>query len=197
MVVLSFQSTAHTPSATQEPDCNLRTIKAILDLPEDQIDLARAKVAIYHMVHPDTDTKSLLKRLDVVYAKIRARLPANASSSSTSAAILKYAYDASQGPIFSPLRPWYPRDHAVALILNEKLGYLSNSFGWNPKNKKEIVAVFAVDLLESYRSKGMTDEFNALAELTWKYNIPPPPFHTRPEPRRIVSFDELRIEDAI
>ncbi|WP_051711364.1 transglutaminase family protein [Andreprevotia chitinilytica] len=61
-------------------DANLRTIRAILEAPDDKIDLARAKLAIDHMIDPETDQAAVRKQIDNMAAEIKASFPQGASS---------------------------------------------------------------------------------------------------------------------
>lgn len=78
----------------QAPDFadNLKRIRAILDLPEEQIDLARVNLTIDKMIDPDIDIKSNLKKLDVMVAEIRRKLPARPSSLDKVKALREYLY---------------------------------------------------------------------------------------------------------
>ncbi|MBB4131841.1 hypothetical protein [Xanthomonas sp. 3075] len=51
-------------NVSQAPDSNIATLRKLLDQPEEQIDLARAKVTIDHMVDPKIDANGMLRQLD-------------------------------------------------------------------------------------------------------------------------------------
>lgn len=51
---------------TQAQNSNIRTLQAILELPEHRIDVALAKLTIDHMIDPGIDIDTNLHRLDVI-----------------------------------------------------------------------------------------------------------------------------------
>jgi regulator of sirC expression with transglutaminase-like and TPR domain len=65
-------------SVTADP--NFQTIKAILELPEQRIDLARVKLTIDKMIDPGVDIEKDTKQLDEMAAEIKAKLPFAADS---------------------------------------------------------------------------------------------------------------------
>lgn len=66
--------------ATQARDTNVATLRKLLDQPEGQIDLARAKVTIDRMVDPTVDVDGTLRQVDQWAAKIRYRFPPGAAN---------------------------------------------------------------------------------------------------------------------
>ncbi len=78
----------------QVPDQNLRTIRAILELPDQRIDLARAKLTIDHMIDPGIDIANGLKQLDGMERTIQSRLPAMATSRDKLDTLRGYLYQA-------------------------------------------------------------------------------------------------------
>lgn len=58
----------------------LPAVRAILDLPEEQIDLAKAKVTIDQMIDPSIDIAKTLTELDEMAERTRARFHPNAST---------------------------------------------------------------------------------------------------------------------
>ncbi len=71
---------AQAQRTTQAFETNVHTIRAILELPDKEIDLAKAKLTIDYMIDPKIDIANNLKHLDVMVAEIKARLPSDASS---------------------------------------------------------------------------------------------------------------------
>ncbi|WP_240792499.1 transglutaminase-like domain-containing protein [Pseudoxanthomonas sp. X-1] len=71
-----------SPSATTSDasDASIAALEQLLSQPEGQIDLARAKVTIDHMVDPKVDVEATLRQVDQWAAKTRARFPAGASN---------------------------------------------------------------------------------------------------------------------
>ncbi|MFC3656870.1 transglutaminase-like domain-containing protein [Xanthomonas hyacinthi] len=71
---------AATKSAGTAAAANIKTLRQLLGQREGQIDLARAKVTIDHMVDPKVDVEGTLRQLDTLAAKVRARFPPGASN---------------------------------------------------------------------------------------------------------------------
>lgn len=76
---MSVMSSVSAQNSMQALNPNLGTIRAFMEKPDDQIDLAKAKLIIDRMIDPNIDTESNLNRLDAMAQKIRAMLPADAS----------------------------------------------------------------------------------------------------------------------
>lgn len=76
----------------QLTEANLQAIRQILVLPEKEIDLARAKVSIDHMIDSSVDVGGTLKQIDAMAADIKARVPANASSRDKLEVLSSYIY---------------------------------------------------------------------------------------------------------
>lgn len=66
--------------AAQADATSTVALRRLLDQPEGQIDLARAKVAIDRMVDPAMDAEATLRQVDQWAARARARFPAGASN---------------------------------------------------------------------------------------------------------------------
>ncbi|PHV09725.1 hypothetical protein CSQ89_20120 [Chitinimonas sp. BJB300] len=81
------------PSASKVEE-NYKTIGAMLALPESQIDLAKVKLTIDHMIDPSVDVNAYLKQLDTMAAEVRTRFPANPSSRDKLEALRTYLYQA-------------------------------------------------------------------------------------------------------
>ncbi len=101
-----------------DADANLRTIQAILQTPEADIDLAKAEVSIEHMIDPTVDVARTLAQLDAMATGIKSMLPIGASSRLTMDALRYHLYRPS---------PWNN---------NRPYSYdLSDPFGANVHNK--------------------------------------------------------------
>lgn len=61
-------------------DANFNTIRAILELPEQKIDLAKAKLAIDRMVDPSIDTGRTQKQIDELAKALKAKVGTSTSS---------------------------------------------------------------------------------------------------------------------
>jgi len=66
--------TKHTSEA------NLKAIRKILELPDEQIDLGKVKLTIDRMIDPRIDIASNIKKLDAMASEVKVRIPANAFS---------------------------------------------------------------------------------------------------------------------
>jgi len=73
---------------------DLTRIRAILKLPDNQIDIGRTKLTIDKTIDPTIDIKANLKKIDSMVAKIQAGLPADASNSDKLQALRTYLYSA-------------------------------------------------------------------------------------------------------
>lgn len=65
---------------TPQPDHDTAVMRALLWQQDDRIDLAKAKVAIDHLVDPTEDQATTLKAVDQWTDRVRARIPAGAST---------------------------------------------------------------------------------------------------------------------
>ena len=65
---------------TPEPDKGVEVMRSILRQPEDRIDLARAKIAIDHLVDPSVDEVATFKAVDQWVDRVRSRIPAGATT---------------------------------------------------------------------------------------------------------------------
>lgn len=108
---------ASTALAQHSIDANLKIIQAILDTPEEQIDLARAKLTIDRMIDPSINVEGTLKKLDVMASKLKAKLPAKASSQDRLEALRTYIYQAG---------PWN-NNHPFSYDLSDPLGQKLNN----------------------------------------------------------------------
>lgn len=96
---------------------NLAILRRLLNEPEGQVDLSRAKVTIDHMVDPKVDVEGTLGLLDQWAAKIRARFPPGASNKAKINLLVSTLYESG---------PW--NDH-------RPFGYdFSDPYGRDPNN---------------------------------------------------------------
>jgi hypothetical protein len=65
------EAACHFSGGTQAHHPIIQTLRAILELPEDQIDLAKAKLTIDHMIDPAIDVDAWLRQLDGMADEIR------------------------------------------------------------------------------------------------------------------------------
>lgn len=86
---------ASTPpgTITPEPDGAVAAFRTLLWQQDDRIDLAKAKVAIDHLVDPTEDQDAALKAIDLWVARVRARIPAGASTWTKVMAIYSTIYE--------------------------------------------------------------------------------------------------------
>lgn len=105
-------------SANNVGDPDLQAIRAILEKPNNQIDLARAKLTIDRMIDPAINIERNLKRLDEMVNKIQTMLPPNPTSLQKMETLIRYLYSAG---------PWNN---------NQPFKYdLNDPFGQNIRNK--------------------------------------------------------------
>ncbi|GKS96690.1 transglutaminase family protein [Acidovorax sp. SUPP2825] len=76
---LALVSMAHAQRLSQPPDENRQIIQKMLEAPEADIDLSRAKLVIDRMMDPSVDVDATLERLDEMARGIRKTLPTGAS----------------------------------------------------------------------------------------------------------------------
>ena len=104
LAVATVMSFARAQGTTQAPDSDFQTIRAILEQPDDQIDLARAKLTLDHMIDPGIDIEGNLKQLDGMVKQIKTMLPPNASSLQKMETLIQYLYKANQWNGNQPFR---------------------------------------------------------------------------------------------
>lgn len=63
-----------------EPDADMQVLRAILWQQDDRIDLAKAEIAIDRLVDPRVDEAATLKAVDTWVERVRARIPAGATT---------------------------------------------------------------------------------------------------------------------
>lgn len=94
-IALICVTSAHAQRATAPaPDyvTNLKQILALLELPDNRIDLAHAELSIDQMIDPSIDIDATLKKLDAMAAEIKRKLPPRPSSVDKVQALREYLY---------------------------------------------------------------------------------------------------------
>lgn len=90
MLFCSPFARAQVPSAEADPA--LQKVQHLLAIPEDQLDLGKAKLAIDQLMDPKIDLAGALRQLDAMAAQARALAPPNASKRDTVVALQTYLY---------------------------------------------------------------------------------------------------------
>ena len=118
---------AQHPSQALAP--KLKILKAILELPDEQIDLASVKLTIDHMIDPTIDVANSLNQLDAMAAAIKFGFPATASGFNRLLALQRYVYQAGYWNSNKPFR--YDLDDPFGHNIRNKLlpTYLSTRKG--------------------------------------------------------------------
>jgi regulator of sirC expression with transglutaminase-like and TPR domain len=83
------------PSTTRAPptsDPNLAVVQSLLEQPEDQIDLTRAKLTIDRMVNSSVDVEKAVTAIDAMASEVRQMLPPGASSWDKMMTLRQYLY---------------------------------------------------------------------------------------------------------
>jgi regulator of sirC expression with transglutaminase-like and TPR domain len=104
-------STAHAGSFTR--------LEWILNAPEANIDLAKAKLTIDHMIDPNVDEAATGKVLDAMATAIKASLPPNASKQNTLIGLRRYLYLAGEWNNFKPFS--YDLDDPLGANIQNKV----------------------------------------------------------------------------
>lgn len=105
-------SPLYAQEISQGPHPDLQTIRAILEAPNNNIDLARAKLTIDRIIDPSVDIEKNLKKLDAMVKNINAMAPANATSLQKMETLVQYLYKAG---------PWNG-SHPYQYDLNDPFG---------------------------------------------------------------------------
>jgi len=74
------QVCARAHARATNPDPVLQTIVGLLETPDADLDLAKAKVTVDHLVDPTVDVNGTLRQLDALAAAVRVRVPPGASN---------------------------------------------------------------------------------------------------------------------
>jgi regulator of sirC expression with transglutaminase-like and TPR domain len=120
-------SAARARSAASTED--LVTVRELLDVPAEQIDLARAKLTIDKMVDPTIDVEAALAKIDDIAFAIRSHLPPGATELQKVAAIRRHLHTPGAWNQYLPFR--YDRDNPFGThFQNERLSsYLETRIG--------------------------------------------------------------------
>lgn len=76
-----------------QPDANVQVLRSLLWQPDDRIDLAKAEVAIDHLIDPSVDEAATLKEVDTWVDRVRAHIPASASTWAKVMAVYSTIYE--------------------------------------------------------------------------------------------------------
>lgn len=79
-------------TASAVPKTDLDVVRALLDTPEEQIDLAAAKVTIDRLIDPAMNADAVRRQLDAMASDVRLSLPIGASSRDRVEALRRYVY---------------------------------------------------------------------------------------------------------
>lgn len=69
-----------SPTPQTSPSSQLAPLRTLLQTPDSQIDLAKAKLTIDRLIDPKIDTAATLRQLDTLATRIKARFPAGANN---------------------------------------------------------------------------------------------------------------------
>lgn len=86
-------SGSHAQRTSDSAPAQLAVLRAFLDLPESQIDLAKLKVTVDKMIDPSTDERATLKRLDDIASRVRSMVSVAASSRQKFEALRSFLYE--------------------------------------------------------------------------------------------------------
>jgi regulator of sirC expression with transglutaminase-like and TPR domain len=128
-VAIAMTGVAQAQSTARSSDPNLAAVRKILQTPEADIDLAKTKLTIDHMMDPSIDVAATLSQLDGMAHGIKLALPMGASSRLTMDALRFHLY---QPNPWNGNRPFqYDLDDPFGTRLRNKLlpTYLANRKG--------------------------------------------------------------------
>jgi regulator of sirC expression with transglutaminase-like and TPR domain len=116
---MSVGSTARAGSPGNELELELKSIDALLATPEQDVDLARAKLTIDRLIDPSIDVETTVAQLHALAQAVVARLPAGASRSDQHALLLSTLYE--PGP-WNDHRPFsYDLENPLGTDIQAKL----------------------------------------------------------------------------
>lgn len=91
-VVLTCRPAYSQQHTSKSYESNLKNVRALIEQPESQMDLAQVKVKVDHMIDPATDDAAVLGQLDAMVSEIRASLSPYASNLEKFKALRDYLY---------------------------------------------------------------------------------------------------------
>lgn len=115
-----------TPPSTESP---IQTVRAVLATPENEVDLARAKLLLDHAVFPSTDIEGSLLQISAITATIENMVGRDATPVQKLAAVRRYLYVAGPWNQTHPYR--YDLADPLGTKIPEKLlaNYLKTRIG--------------------------------------------------------------------
>ncbi len=106
-------------AAESNPAADLQSLRLLLDVPDAEVDLAQAKIAIDRVIDPAIDAQATFRQIDDWVARTRARFPSGASNRAKLDLLLSSLYEPG---------PW--NDH-------RPFGYdLDDPMGHDPRTKQ-------------------------------------------------------------
>src|SRR4051794_16639001 len=77
LVLIALHAHAQRPPAAPY-ESDLRTLRALLQQPESQVDLSTVKLTVDRMIDPSIDVAAIAKRIDELASDVRATIPVSA-----------------------------------------------------------------------------------------------------------------------
>jgi len=104
-----------------EKDGNLALIQAMLNQPDESIDLAKVEVIVEHMIDPDVNQAETLRQLDTLAATARARFPQGDATDTEEKGLILISTMKDPGP-WNDNRPFrYDLDNPLGTNVTDKL----------------------------------------------------------------------------
>lgn len=100
-------------------EAHLRRLQALIDQPEAQIDLLRAKLSIDQMIDPSIDIETQVARIEAMATALRQQIPLMASSRVKLDALRRFIYQAGPWNGYQAFR--YDLDDPLGRIVKNKL----------------------------------------------------------------------------
>ncbi len=97
----------------------IERLKALLALPEDQINVAEVKLNIDQIVKPSIDIEASLNKIDDMVTEIKSMLPESPTASETLLALKRYLYESGEWNNYQPFQ--YNFDDPLGTNINHKL----------------------------------------------------------------------------
>lgn len=104
---------------TQAPEEQLKALRALLEWPDSQLDLARIMLTVDRMIDPTVDIDRSLAQLETMANVIKLRFPANPSRRDKLEVLRTYVYQAGPWNGYQPFR--YDLTDPLGRILRNKL----------------------------------------------------------------------------